>query len=267
VRRGAPAVGDDRHVAPLGRGSSPSVGVLVGPGVLDHLDGLHRAAARIGVAVVNTWGAKGAFSWSSPLHAGTAGLQARDFDLAGLGAVDVLVTSGLDPDEVTSRPWEGRAEVIDVEPADLGALALRWELPRRSPVPSRLYTKLAAVIGPLYADPSTPAARARQIAADLPPQGVVVATPGLAGFWIARALPTEVAGSVVVPARDAPGEVERRAAALTRGGRSVVLVTDRPTSESGPWTKVVRWDDVDLAVPDALLEVAGPIVAWGGVDA
>lgn len=238
------------------------MGLLVGPGVLDHLDGLHRAAERIGVAVINTWGAKGAFRWDSPFHGGTAGLQARDFDLAGLGEVDLLITSGLDPDEVTTRPWQDRAEVLDVDPAELGRLAARWEHPRREPERPRLYTELAAVIGPLYDDPSTPAARARAVAAALPPGGAVVATPGLAGFWVARALPTETPGSVIVPARDRPGEVERLVEDLSRAGRPVVVVTDRELQ--APTAEVLRWDDVNLELPDDLLAVAGPIVAWGG---
>ena len=37
-----------------------------------------------GAPVVNTWGAKGVLRWDDPHHAGTAGLQADDFDLAGL---------------------------------------------------------------------------------------------------------------------------------------------------------------------------------------
>src|SRR5688572_33167773 len=101
------------------------LGILAGPGVVEAgcVEGLQAFARRVGCGVVNTWGAKGVFRWDDPLHFGTAGLQARDFELAGLGDVDVLVTSGLDPAEVTSRPWDGRAEVIDVAPADLATFA------------------------------------------------------------------------------------------------------------------------------------------------
>ena len=79
------------------------LGILAGPGVVEAgcVDGLQAFARRVGCGVVNTWGAKGVFRWDDPLHFGTAGLQARDFELAGLGDVDVLVTTGLDPDEVT----------------------------------------------------------------------------------------------------------------------------------------------------------------------
>src|SRR5947208_3487914 len=101
------------------------LGILVGPGVVRDgaVAGLHAFAAALGCGVVNTWGAKGVFVWDDPRHLGTAGLQARDFELAGLGAVDVLVTSGLDPAEVTSTPWDGRAEVVDIAPSELATAA------------------------------------------------------------------------------------------------------------------------------------------------
>ena len=237
----------------------PSVGFLVGPGVLGHLDGLHAAAARIGVAVVNTWGAKGVFRWDDPFHGGTAGLQARDFVLAGLGEVDVLVTSGLDPSEVTSSPWEGRAEVVDVDPADLAGLAASWPHAAAQPVRPRLYTELAAVVGPMYADASTPPARIRAMSEQLPDGGVVLAPPGLVGFWVARTWPTIVPGSVVVPSTTEPGLTERMAAQAAASGRPTTLLTDTPTEADG--VEVVVWDD-DLTIPQPLLDVAGPVVAW-----
>ena len=239
--------------------ASPSVGFLVGPGVLDHLDGLHAAAARIGVAVVNTWGAKGVFRWDSPFHAGTAGLQARDFELAGLGDVDLLVTSGLDLAEVTTTPWDGRAEVLDVDPAGLGELAASWPHPPAEPVRPALYTELAAVVGPMYDDPSTPPARARALSERLSDGGLVVGRPGLAGYWVARTWPTVVPGSVVVPSTTEPGVAERIASQAAAAGRPTTFVTDAPTAIDG--VQVVVWDD-DLSIPQALLDVAGPLVAW-----
>jgi thiamine pyrophosphate-dependent acetolactate synthase large subunit-like protein len=236
-----------------------TVGFLVGPGVLGHVDGLHAAAERVGVAVINTWGAKGVFRFDSPFHGGTAGLQARDFELAGLGEVDVLLTSGLDPDEVTSAPWDGRAEVRDVEPASLAELARSWPHPTARPERPRLYTELAAVVGPMYDDPATPPARVRAMSEQLPDGGVVVAPPGLVGFWVARTWPTTVPGSVVVPARDEPGLVERLAAGAAASGRPTTLLTDRPTAVEG--VDVLVWDD-DLTIPQALLDVAGSVVAW-----
>ena len=62
-----------------------------------------------------------------------------------------------------------------------------------------------------------------------------MAAPGLVGFWIARTFPTARPGSV----------------RITRQGEPTVTEAD--------------WPDVDLD-PRALVAVAGPIVAWGGVD-
>lgn len=186
--------------------------------------------------MVNTWGAKGVFRWDDPLHFGTAGLQARDFELAGLGDVDVLVTSGLDPAEVTSSPWEGRAEVIDVAPADLAMFA--DTLPAGTTERPGLYTALAEVIGPMYQQPDSPPARAAALAAALPDDGVVIASPGLVGFWIARTFPTARPGTVRITGDAVDGALR---------------VSDED------------WADIDLD-PSALVAVAGPIVAWGGLS-
>jgi hypothetical protein len=213
------------------------LGILAGPGVVAAgcVEGLQAFARRVGCGVVNTWGAKGVFRWDDPLHFGTAGLQARDFELAGLGDVDVLVTTGLDAAEVTSTPWAGRAEVIDLAPTELATYA--GSLPPGPTERPALYTELAAVVGPLYDQPDSPPARAAALATALPGDGVVVAAPGLVGFWIARTFPTTRPGSVCITAEDVAGSLRVHDA---------------------------DWADVDLD-PSALIAVAGPIVAWGGI--
>ena len=210
----------------------------MGPGVVEAgcVEGLRAFARRAGCGVVNTWGAKGVFRWDDPLHFGTAGLQARDFELAGLADVDVLVTSGLAEAEVTSRPWEGRAEVLDVPPARLADIELT--LPPGSLERPALYTALAAVVGPMYDQPGSPPARAAELAGALAAGSVVVATPGLVGFWLARTFPTARPGSV-------------RISHETVEGPGVVRLRDSD------------WADADLD-PFALVAVAGEIVAWGG---
>jgi hypothetical protein len=213
------------------------LGILVGPGVVSArcIEGLHAFADRYGCGVVNTWGAKGVFPWDDPRHFGTGGLQARDFELAGLGEVDVLITSGLDPAEVTTTPWAGRAEVIDVAPADLATFD--GPLPDGTLERPALYTELAAVVGPLYEREGSAPARARVLAGELGPHDVVVARPGLVGFWIARTFPTSRPGSVRVTNDDVAG---------------ATVIDD------------AGWVDVDLD-PAPLVAVAGPIVAWGGI--
>jgi hypothetical protein len=244
------------------------LGILVGPGVVRErcVDGLRAFAARVGCGVVNTWGAKGVVRWDDPLHFGTAGLQARDFELAGLGDVDVLVTSGLDAAEVTSTPWLGRAEVIDLAPTELATAVP--SLPRGTTERPPLYTALAAVVGPLYDVPGSPPARAAALAASLPAGGVVVAAPGLVGFWIARTFPTSVPGSVLVPARGTADTAWRAAVDLAAAGHPVTLVTGDadPPPRDLPGVAVEVWtaaqNDLD---PAPLVAVAGPIVAWDGL--
>ncbi len=239
----------------------------MGPGVVRAgcVEGLRAFAERVGCGVVNTWGAKGVFRWDDPFHFGTAGLQARDFELAGLGEVDVLVTSGLDADEVTSQPWLGRAEVIDVAPADLATIEL--DLPSGSLDRPALYTDLAAVVGPMYQETGSPPARAAALAASLPEGGVVVAEPGLVGFWVARTFPTSVPGSAVVPASGGAAAAHDAALAAAGAGRAVVLVAGSPPDRvmAGVRVEVWRSEDVDLD-PRALIAVAGEIVAWGGLS-
>lgn len=241
------------------------LGILVGPGVVRDgcVDGLRAFAARVGCGVVNTWGAKGVLRWDHPLHFGTAGLQARDFELAGLAEVDVLVTSGLDPAEVTSEPWAERAQVLDIAPRALATAELTLPLGMRDR--PALYTDLVAVVGPLYEQPGSPAARAAALAGSLPEGGCVVAEPGLVGFWVARTFPTSVPGSVVVAAVAEVAASWRAAAALGATGRSVALVVAAPVPIDLPGVTVVIWDAANIDLdPSALVAVAGDIVAWGG---
>jgi hypothetical protein len=223
------------------------------------VDSLRDLAHRAGCGVVNTWGAKGVFRWDDPSHFGTGGLQARDFELAGLGAVDVLITSGLYPDEVTSTPWAGRAEVLDVAPAELATFDR--PLPPGSMARPALYTALAAAVGPLYDQPGSPPARAAALASSLPEGGLVVAEPGLVGFWVARTFPTVVPGSVAVPARGGADRAWALARSEAAGGRPVTLVAGVPPPEPMPGVRVDVWDDVDLD-PHVLVAVAGDIVAF-----
>ncbi len=74
---------DDAWVEALD--AARSIAVLTGPGVVraGAVPGLHAVAAAGSLGVLNTWGAKGVFDWRSRHHLATAGLQSRDFELAG----------------------------------------------------------------------------------------------------------------------------------------------------------------------------------------
>lgn len=247
----------------LSPGLAPDMGVVVGPGVLRVLDGegvvahLQRFAAQTGLPVVNTWGAKGVFAWDSPFHAGTAGLQARDFELAGLTEKLVVVWIGVDPDELPPGGL-GEAQRLDLHPVHLAFAAEGWPEPEAAPPRPALYTELAAVVGPGYdsaAVPLHPARASRDLGALRPAGGVVVADPGPAGLWVARTFPTTEPGSVLVPATRAPGSAA--AAALLgglAGSRPALGVTTWPLH---PTTEAL----LDLA---RSLEVDLTLEAWGG---
>src|SRR5690606_21574749 len=168
---------------------------------------LRRAAAALGVGVVNTWGAKGVFRWDDPHHHGTAGLQARDFELAGVSDAQLVLATGIDPIEAPPERW-ARHQVLEVDPAALGALALRWPAPGEVPPRPPLYERLSSALADRYTNEAVPLAAARacsDLAAVRPAGALVAADPGPAGFWVARAYPTDEPGSVVVPSSSAPG--------------------------------------------------------------
>ncbi len=206
--------------------------VLAGPGVVraNQIEALRAFAAQAGVGVVNTWGAKGLFAWDSPYHYGTAGLQERDFDLAGFGDAELVIAVGLDPDESPTARW-AHGQVLEVEPWQLAALAYNWPEPEPvAPYPA-LYTELAAALAPLYAStasPLTPARAAADVAAVARRGTLVTADPGPAGLWIARTFPTTEPGSVIVPSRPARGFAVAAAIVASLDGRPAIAVTMSP---------------------------------------
>jgi hypothetical protein len=206
--------------------------VLAGPGVVraGQIDALQAFAAQAGVGVVNTWGAKGVFAWDSPHHYGTAGLQARDFELAGFGEAELVIAVGVDPDEAPRRLW-AQGQVLDVEPWQLAALAYNWPEPGPVPPYPALYRELSAALGPLYDDdssPLTPARAARDLSLVRPAGALVAADPGPAGLWIARAFPTTEPGSVIVPSRRADGFAVAAAMVCSLDTRTAFAVTTSP---------------------------------------
>ena len=210
--------------------------VLAGPGVVRHeaVGALHEVARRLGAGVVNTWGAKGVFRWDSPYHFGTAGLQERDAELAGLTAAELVITTGLDPHELPVETWAA-GPVLDVDPRVLSALTYHWGESSSTLVRPPLYERLSSALGPLYASDASPLSPARA-AADLgavrPDGGLVTADPGTAGLWVARALPTTEVASVIVPARPVQGFALAGAMAAALAGRPAIAVVGDPPDPS-----------------------------------
>ena len=203
--------------------------VLVGPGVLPHADLMRVWATEHGLPVANTVTLKGLFRWDSPHHIGTVGLQERDFELAGFGEAERIYAVGVDEQETPRERWAIGGEVVELDPASLPAVvgaAAAIE-------PNRLFTELSAAVHTLYEsekDPPSPARVVADLAASRQP--VVVRPGSLTAFWMARTFPSTDLGTV-------------------RFG-------DAPTVEWGE-------DDVDWEDTQSLIDVAGDIVAWGGV--
>jgi hypothetical protein len=255
--------------------------VLAGPGVLRDgaIDGLHALAARLAAPVANSWGAKGVFPWDSRHHMGTVGLQAHDFPLLALERFDLLVTTGIDPEETPPERYHvDGLPVIDVAPAQLAAVAdLVCGTAVETGAANELYARVAGVAQPGYVDESFPRHPARAVMdlkQSIAPGTIVTAHPGPAGLWVARTFPTDFAGSVVVPARSTPGVGAACALAAARTGRPGVCVLAEPIddvttrlaaiagSERLPFRLEVWGGDVDWGATATLVAAAGPVVAW-----
>ena len=284
--------------------------VVAGPGVARSRSeaGLVRLAKRTGWQVLNSWGAKGVLAWFDDHHAGTVGLQALDLDLAEVAEADLVVASGLDPDELGVGGL-GSVPVQEVAPRQLAALTHGWAQCSAVPAPrAPFYGAISAAVTPMYESTEVPLAPARaalHLSGARPEGGIVVADAGVAGFWLARTFPTREVGSIVVPATLQPGFAV--AAALVAGvsGRPCVAVVDGPMDEPsrivaeaaasmGVGLAVQVWagegsiSDAQgharlceaqfagergaVEVPirrgdlDALVDVAGPVVAWPSAD-
>jgi hypothetical protein len=210
--------------------------VLAGPGVVAHggVPGLHALAASGHLGVLNTWGAKGVFNWQSRHHLATVGLQSLDFRLGGLPGSDLIVATGLDPDESPDECWQ-LGPFVDVDPRALSLLAERstrvWDW---AEVP-QIRQGLAAVTQEGWADersPLAPSRVTRNYGAALAGGGRVAADAGTAGFWLARTFGTSELGSAQVPPVEEPG-FAAAVALVTRlrsPGRPVLALVDGPPS-------------------------------------
>jgi len=242
-------------LAALERAERPVV--LAGPGVVGRasVPGLHALAAAGHLGVLNTWGAKGVFNWQSRHHLATIGLQALDFALGGLPGSDLVIATGLDPDESPPERWQ-LGPFIEVEPRALSLLAERSSRSWPWPAVPELRQGLAAVTQEGWADSTTPLAPSlvtRNYGAALGDGGRVAADAGTAGFWLARTFGTTELGSAQVPAVDEPGFAA-----------AVALVT-RLRSPARPVLAVV--DGVPSDATLELLELADSLAVGFGVEA
>ena len=242
--------------------ASLDIVIVAGPGVVrsNSVDGLGELARTTGFGIVNSWGAKGVERWDSPFHFGTAGLQSRDLALAGLPEADVVIATGLDPDE-TPLDQLGNWVVQEVLPGQLGALTHGWTPNRTLPERPPLYAAIAGVVTPLYESDQVPLTAPRaalHLSGALPERGIVVADPGAAGFWIARTLPTSFPGSVCVPATFTPGFAAAAALICALEGRPCLAVSDQVGGIDGI-------DDTSAAVLELAETLERPVALqlWG----
>ncbi len=182
--------------------------VVAGPGVVTAgaVAGLHDLAAAADLGVLNTWGAKGIFDWRSRHHWATVGLQARDLDHGGVADADLVVLTGIDPDELDLAGLAGRP-VVTVDPWMLAPLAEHWGRPAGGLVMPPLRAALAAVTQAGWARVDAPLAPTKVTAHYAEAVGgsaLVAAAPGRAGYWVARTFATTSLGGARVPARRQP---------------------------------------------------------------
>ena len=242
--------------------------LLAGPGVVRHLavPGLHDLAVSADVGVLNTWGAKGVFDWRSQHHLATIGLQADDFVLSGLGDVDLILATGLDPDESPEERWR-LSPALTVPPAGLAPLAERCRASRGAPMAMPpLRSRLAEVTQRGWrvdASPLPPSRVTKHYGECVTAGALVAADAGNAGFWVARTLGTTRLGAVIVPSSPSPGFAAACVAVslLRHPGRPALAVIDLAEAES---TELI----VNAA---ASLGVSVPVEAWDpdgdGLDA
>ncbi len=227
-----------------------SLVAIVGPGVVraGAVSALDAFAHTSGAGVFNSWGAKGVQRWDSPWHFGTIGPQVDDLGACELDRFDVVVTSGLDDQELPQGI--PHPVVQDVAPAQLGALTHRWD--SRNPEPTRpgFYDAAAAVVSPLYEDEPPPgggalsgARAALHLSGALPDGAMAVADPGPAGFWIARAFPTSIPNSVCVPATGAAGFAAAAALVCAIEGRPCLAVTSPGLTDEALTAELVSLAD------------------------
>jgi acetolactate synthase I/II/III large subunit len=189
---------------------------LVGNGVIrgEATYALRDFAHRSGVPVAETFMGRGALGWDDPLFLGAVGLQARDYELAGFGDADVVVTIGYDVVEHSPDNWNPDRDktivCIDSVPAEIdkhyvpavelvgditdSLTRLVEEAPRFDhPTPP---SRLRDLVRPLFErgreGPDTPLRPPRvlaEIRAALGREDILVSDVGLHKLWIGRIYP------------------------------------------------------------------------------
>jgi len=211
--------------------ASLNIVMLVGPGLVrsNGLAGVRAFARTASCGIVTSWGAKGVERWDSPFHFGTLGLQQRDAECTGLDQAEIVILSGVDPDETPAKLLDGLV-TQEVPPTQLHALSTGWTASQEMPLRAAMYEQLRGVITEMYESetvPLTPPRAALHLAGMLPEQGTLIADPGAAGFWLARSFPTSFPGNLCIPAKFTPGFAAAAALVCSLEGRPYFAVSDQ----------------------------------------
>ncbi|HEX4432940.1 MAG TPA: hypothetical protein VHZ96_26945 [Frankiaceae bacterium] len=153
--------------------------------------------------------------------------------------------------------------------------------------------------------PLNPARAASDAAGVLGAEGIVCAEPGLAGWWIGRTVPTTRLGSVAIPASARPEAAVARAYLIAAAGGTALAVVDEVLTplavelierartqgfsfvvevwgQAGSLADAAQHREraaaalaapgvtvlevpIDYSPTAALIEAAGPLVAWGSI--
>lgn len=229
--------------------------LLVGPGVVREGRSAQLAtlARQAGAPVFTTVGGAGALGTLDPLLAGVVGLQERDAEAAGLHEAPLVVACGVDAADDPVEELVG-GQVLDVPPAQLATLGLRWgpdvpPLPPPSPLAAAVERALAPFTNEDEDDAASPATAAQALVAAAGRGALLSADAGPAALWLARAgIPAEP-GTLVLPGARSPGFAVAAAAVAALDGRPALAVTTDPPDPltAALLERVAAWG-VDLVV-------------------
>jgi len=238
----------------------PGLMVVAGPGVgragrTGDLQELIRAG---GIPVAVTVGATGMLAADDPWYAGVVGLQEHDAVQAGVGDAHLVVLTGVDAVELPGGDgaglWGG-AQVLEVPPAHLVTLGLRWPEPHPPvPAPSALVGTVSSVVDALAGSGPSPVAACRALGTVARGDAVMAVDAGPAGLWMARVPTVATPGSLRLPGLRAPGFAMAAAMSAAFDGRAAYAVVNEPVD---PVTAAL----VELADAWRLDMV---VVSWGG---
>ncbi len=202
--------------------------VLAGNGAIrGHAARALRAFVEVtGIPVAETFMAKGLLDYESPYAAGTVGLQARDYEMAGFEDADVVIAVGYDLVEHAPEHWNPRGTkkivVVDTVAAEIDEFYLpaveligdiahvlarlatscaRATTSDGGAMPSGLRNVTLRALGEAQHDDHFPMRPPRvlwDIRAALGREDILVSDVGLHKLWIGRMFPAHEPGTVLI---------------------------------------------------------------------